>query len=372
MKVGAPSRWNNAGAIASQPASANRSQIEPMWSVRPKASCTTTTPPLAGPGGSDRIAGTSPSALAMLIASVMSASVGSGAPAISVHGHRTGHRAFGVIIGAMKAGTTTLFDHLASHPAVAPSRDKEPKYFARDNVYQQGPGWYASLWDWDPATHTIAIEASTHYSFRHIHPETAARMAAFPGEFRLVYLVRDPVARIESHYHHGLAAGWKVADQPLEPTLHPDLVEPCRYPGSSTPSPPRSLARRSSCSRSRTSSPTRRATAERVARHWDLPADGLHIESGLVRNSSSSKVVSTVHTARRLPGSAWLANKVSPGSRRRIKTLIGSGKPAPRLDAEGRAAVRADLAEDHQRLADEWGVDVSRWGADERAGATGG
>src|SRR4051794_24964685 len=64
-----------------------------MWSVSPKASWMTTAPPLAGPGGSERIAGTSPSALAMLIASVISASVGSGAPAISVHSHRTGHRA---------------------------------------------------------------------------------------------------------------------------------------------------------------------------------------------------------------------------------------------------------------------------------------
>ena len=102
----------------------------------------------------------------------------------------------------MKAGTTTLFDHLAGHPAVAASSDKEPKYFARDGVYERGPDWYASLWDWDPPIHSIAMEASTHYSFRHEHPETAARMAAHPGEFRLVYLVREPVARVESHYHH--------------------------------------------------------------------------------------------------------------------------------------------------------------------------
>jgi hypothetical protein len=279
---------------------------------------------------------------------------------------------YGVIIGAMKAGTTTLFDHLASLPAVAPSRDKEPKYFARDNVYQQGPEWYASLWDWDPATHSIAMEASTHYSFRHIHPETAARMAAHPGEFRLVYLVRDPVARIESHYHHALAAGWKVADEPLGPHPHRDLVEPCRYAwqlDAYTAEFPRSSILVLSFE-DLVADP--QATVERVVRHWDVPVEDLHIDAGLVRNSSSSKVVSTrVHNARRLPGSAWLANKVSPESRRKIKTLLGSGKPAPRLSAEARAAVRSELADDHQRLADEWGVDVSRWGADERAAAPG-
>ena len=40
---------------------------------------------------------------------------------------------YALIIGAMKAGTTTLFDHLAAHPAVAPSHPKEPGFFAFDD-----------------------------------------------------------------------------------------------------------------------------------------------------------------------------------------------------------------------------------------------
>ena len=47
--------------------------------------------------------------------------------------------------------------------------------------------------------------------------------------------------------------------------------------------------------------------------------DGLSLDTDLVRNSSSSKVVSTrVHTARRMPGSAWLSDRLSPTTRRRI------------------------------------------------------
>jgi hypothetical protein len=190
-------------------------------------------------------------------------------------------------------------------------------------------------------------------------------MAAFPGEFRLVYLVREPVARIESHYHHALAAGWKVADQPLGEDLHADLVDPCRYAwqlDAFTAQFPRSSILVLTFE-DLVADPD--VAVARVLDHWGLPADGFSIDSDLVRNSSSTKVVSTrVHSARKVPGSAWLARKVSPERRRRIKSLIGSGRPAPRLDEAAKAAVRAQLAFDHRRLADEWGVDVGGWGTD--------
>ena len=36
---------------------------------------------------------------------------------------------FAIIIGAMKSGTTSLFDLLSQHPEVAGSRSKEPDFF---------------------------------------------------------------------------------------------------------------------------------------------------------------------------------------------------------------------------------------------------
>ena len=146
-------------------------------------------------------------------------------------------------------------------------------------------------------------------------------MAAHPGEFRLVYLVREPVARVESHYHHALAAGWQVADQPLGEDLHRDLVEPCRYAwqlDAFTAQFPRSSILVLTFDELVADT---EGTVERVLAHWDLPVDGFSLDTDLVRNSSSSKVVSTrVHTARRVPGSAWLSDRLSPtpvaGSRR--------------------------------------------------------
>ena len=40
---------------------------------------------------------------------------------------------FVFIIGAMKSGTTSLFDILSQHPQVCPSKTKEPDYFTKDS-----------------------------------------------------------------------------------------------------------------------------------------------------------------------------------------------------------------------------------------------
>ena len=48
---GSPVRWNRWGATASQPASASRRQMSSMWSLTPKISWITTTPPFGSPSG---------------------------------------------------------------------------------------------------------------------------------------------------------------------------------------------------------------------------------------------------------------------------------------------------------------------------------
>lgn len=109
---------------------------------------------------------------------------------------------FGLIIGAMKAGTTTLFDHLARHPEIAASNPKEPGFFAFDEEFAKGRAFYESLFSFDPASSRIALEASTDYSkFPHCG-DVPARMASFGGEFRLIYMLRHPLRRIESHAQH--------------------------------------------------------------------------------------------------------------------------------------------------------------------------
>ena len=71
---------------------------------------------------------------------------------------------FAIIIGAMKAGTTTLFDHLAAHPAIAPASPKEPGFFAFEEKFDAGLASYEALFDFDAESHKWALEASTDYT----------------------------------------------------------------------------------------------------------------------------------------------------------------------------------------------------------------
>lgn len=110
---------------------------------------------------------------------------------------------FCLIIGAMKGGTTSLFEYLALHPEVAPSDPKEPDFFTDEERWRGGIAAYRSFWDWDPEAHTVALEASTSYTKHPWHSGVPERVKSLGDlEFRFVYVVRDPVDRLISHLSH--------------------------------------------------------------------------------------------------------------------------------------------------------------------------
>ncbi|MBK0329342.1 sulfotransferase domain-containing protein [Rhodobacteraceae bacterium F11138] len=106
-----------------------------------------------------------------------------------------------LVIGAMKCGTSTLATQLAAQDGVFMTTPKEPNFFSDDDVYAQGPDWYASLFR-NARTEDLKGEASTHYTKLPTYPETLERMQAMLAAPRLVYMIRNPVKRAESHYIH--------------------------------------------------------------------------------------------------------------------------------------------------------------------------
>lgn len=133
-----------------------------------------------------------------------------------------------VIIGAMKCGTSTLAAQLAAQPGVFMTTPKEPNFFSDNEIFARGLPWYESLFD-AAAESDLKGEASTHYTKLPTHPHAARRLhAAAPGA-RLIYLTRDPVERLISHYIHEWTMG--TMDLPLEEAVerYPELFDYGRY-----------------------------------------------------------------------------------------------------------------------------------------------
>lgn len=103
------------------------------------------------------------------------------------------------VVGAMKSGTTTLHAWLGLHPEVFLPKEKEPDFFTRERTDTELRR-YQELFA--PAGSRCTGEASTSYTIDRGSKGAADRIAEFAPEARIVYLVRDPVERIRSHYRH--------------------------------------------------------------------------------------------------------------------------------------------------------------------------
>jgi hypothetical protein len=109
-----------------------------------------------------------------------------------------------VIIGTQKGGTTSLYRHLITHPQIAPAREKELHYFSYR--YGNGPMWYRAQFPAELPAGTIVGEGSPYYLF---HPHAARRLREHAPHAKLIVLLRNPVDRAWSHYHHAVRRGYE-------------------------------------------------------------------------------------------------------------------------------------------------------------------
>jgi hypothetical protein len=116
-----------------------------------------------------------------------------------------------LILGAQKGGTTSLFSYLVRHPAVLAPFRKEVHYF--DLNFRWGHRWYRAHFPTERerarrqaelGREPLTLDASPYYLF---HPRAPERAAAVTPGARLLVVLRDPVDRAYSHYHHELRAG---------------------------------------------------------------------------------------------------------------------------------------------------------------------
>jgi hypothetical protein len=133
-----------------------------------------------------------------------------------------------LVIGAMKAGTTSLHRYLREHPQVFMPEEKELQFFVAEKRWGRGRDWYEA--QFAAAGDAIAVgEASPTYT---MHPEftgVPGRIEALLPEARLVYAVRHPIERLRSHYLHEVQKGRECA--PIERALasDPRYLDTSRY-----------------------------------------------------------------------------------------------------------------------------------------------
>lgn len=113
-----------------------------------------------------------------------------------------------IVIGAQKSGTTALYEYLVQHPQILPAVTKEVHFFDRGEVRGRGLSHYRShFW---PERHkrrvardvgepVLSGEATGTYLFYRPVPRLVAE--ALP-DVRLIAVLRHPVHRALSHYHH--------------------------------------------------------------------------------------------------------------------------------------------------------------------------
>jgi hypothetical protein len=120
-----------------------------------------------------------------------------------------------ILVGAQRAGTTSLFRAFMSHPLIySANYHKGVNYF--DVNYERGLSWYQGHFPTvasmrrrtrEAGGEPITFEASGYYMF---HPCAAERLAKDLPNLKILAMLRDPVERAYSAHKHELARGYET------------------------------------------------------------------------------------------------------------------------------------------------------------------
>ena len=115
-----------------------------------------------------------------------------------------------MIIGAAKAGTTSLHYYLQQHPQIFLPKEKEIQFFTDDQLYNRGKTFYIRNYFKDAHRFPARGEATPFYLHR---PEVVIPRLkkTFPdGALKFLVLLRNPAKRAWSHYLHMVRLGLEI------------------------------------------------------------------------------------------------------------------------------------------------------------------
>jgi hypothetical protein len=261
------------------------------------------------------------------------------------------------VIGAPKAGTTSLHRYLSVHPDIAMTRIKEPLLFTAPD-WRERVAQYRELFGSEAP---VRGESSTGYSGYPWTPEIPDRIRSAVPDARIVYVVRDPVPRTLSHYAQNVWDGKQV--RPFDELMR-DLEHPMNMPVW--------------CSRYATQLERwlSRFGPDRV-----LVVDGLDLHRLAQRRATVQRIATFVGADGAFSSPEWdavhnvtaehraptrLAHRLGPtGSRAMqgpLRRLLTRPAPVPTLTPAQRTRLEALLAPEAARLREMTGLALSHWG----------
>ncbi|QVL52057.1 MAG: sulfotransferase domain-containing protein [Cyanobium sp. M30B3] len=105
-----------------------------------------------------------------------------------------------VIIGAAKAGTTSLASWLSKHPDVCMSSPKETMFFGSPKLFDRGLAWFHTNFFSHYQGESLLGDATPAYSDRDRHPGTPERVLRTNQNTKIIYIVRNPLRKVESSW----------------------------------------------------------------------------------------------------------------------------------------------------------------------------
>lgn len=122
------------------------------------------------------------------------------------------------ILGAAKAGTTSLYDILRQHPQVYFPFAKETAFFNDDGFFSYGLEWYFNTYFSGAETFLACGEATPHYLYWAEKTAPRIREALGSETVRFIIILREPVSRAYSWY-------WNMVKEGQEDLGFEDAIE---------------------------------------------------------------------------------------------------------------------------------------------------
>ena len=114
-----------------------------------------------------------------------------------------------IIIGGLKCGTTSIHHYLGLHPEIQMSKPKELNFFVEELNWDLGMDWYRARFD---DRFAVRGESSPHYTNLPRFTGVAERIERHCPDAKLLYMVRDPINRVLSHWVHATGAGYESGE----------------------------------------------------------------------------------------------------------------------------------------------------------------